>query len=804
MLEQLRHDLGFALRLWRRSPLQTVTILGTVALALGLATSTLCLMGATIWRPAPYPRPDDLESVAVRIATPGEAGKANLAVAEWRDLGRQSRTLSEVALYIPDGVSYTPGGGQPSRRLSALVVSPNLMHTLGVQPALGRAFREEEGVLGKDLRIILSHDLWRRLGADPALVGRTLLIDHEPHEVVGVMPEGFRFPALGSPEAWLPAAFVMERNKLRDHRYARAVARRHPGVSHQAAQAELTAIYESWRKAYPHFYTKPGALVAQPMSERVFAGLMPIVRALLGAALLLLLMACVNAASLLFARANERRRELAARAALGATRRRLLGQLLCESVLFGLVGGALGLLCALWLNDVLAAVGSALTRPLGPVLLDARSVGFALLLSIGAGLLFGLLPAVELSRGEIKDGLRESGRSLAGGRRSGRLRRALTGVQVAIALVLALSAVLQVRRLAEQVSTDVGFTRDGLLTMQAALYRPRTGSKEEMKRVGAELDALLARVRQVPGVEGVTVSCSPLFNDTDVPTTFAVEGRQFSTFARGAGKSFFQVLGLPFVAGRDFSPEEHRDDGPRALVVDEIFARHHLGGAKQALGKVLSFPEYASLMKPVRVVGVVRGVQIHAETGELRGTAFMPFGQWPSETATVTLRTRGEPLALAGSVVAAAGGPSAPAIFDVRTMEDRFTADLGCHRLFAWLTLLLAGLALLFAVLGVYSVMSLSVTQSAREIGLRIALGAVPRVVAGLLIRKGVLLVAWGAVVGAPVAIAIAVLRGAALGASALWLVPVLALFLCLAVLATYLPARRAGRVDPATALRCE
>ena len=813
---QLAQDAGYALRVMRRSPGFTVVAVLTLALGIGVNSAIFSLVHAVLLQPLPYADPDRLVAVSNRWENNPAASLSN---PELMDYAERSRTITIAAMV--SGAVNLAGGGEPER-VTAAFVTTNLLPVLGVAPARGRNFAAEEEREGSAQVAILSHALWmQKFGGDPSIVGRILDVSGEPTEVVGVTPErlllptDFRAPAAA--QILLP--LTLDRAAVRNRRgghYLTAVGRLAPGLSIAAARAEMDGVIASLVREYPDQHRLPQfGIAVSPLRTDLVGDSRPVLGVLLGAVALVLLLACANLASLLLARGEGRRRELAVRASLGAGRLRLIRQLLTETCVLGLAGGAAGLLvAALAMKAVLALDPATLPRA-QQATLSLPVLAFTLAVSLGAGIVFGLLPATQISRVAMGDVLREAGRSSVGGR--GRLRRALVAAQLAIAVVLLVGAGLLLKSFSRLQNVTAGFEPRGVLTF-------RTTAPPSRYREAADVTAFYARlledVRQVPGVAVAGASSGLPLAVNSGDWSFDIEGRVSVPGHRARADWFvvtpgyFEALGVRLVRGR--LPAAEDDERGATLFLNEAAARAEFPG-EDPVGRRVKLSRTTGMEQPWRTIaGIVADVRQRGLERPPRPEMYIPMAQFRHFMAgtqawnmTVVARTPGPPMALAGAMRAAVrrADPEVPAA-DMRAMDEVVGTSLASRRRDTWLIGAFAGLALLVATIGVYGVTAYHVAQRRREIGLRVALGAQRRDVVGMVLAQGLRLVWGGVLVGVPVALlAMGAVRSLLFDVTP-YDVPVFvaipALLAAAAALACALPALRAARLDPAIALRDE
>ena len=801
MLDSLRQDLRYALRQLRSHPGFAAVVLLTLGLGIGANTAMFSVVDAVLLRPLPYP---DASRLVLLQGHKEGIGNEAASVPDFVDWKAQSRSFSGMTAFAGASLNLAGGDGRPPERLIAARVTSDFFRTLGVGPSPGRGFTAAENRPGAGKVVVLAHSLWNdRFGGDPDVVGRAITLNGEPYTVVGIAAPGFAFPSWA--QAWTPVAPQPgSPGQGRRSDFLGVVGRLAPGATLKAARADMAAIGQRLERQYPA--TNTGWSVAvTPLRERIVGDVRPALLVLLGAVGLVLLIACANVANLLLARGAARRRELAMRAALGAPRRRLVGQLLAESLVLSLLGAALGLLLAFWATRALVGLDPAALPRLGEVHVDGAVLLFALGAALVTTALFGLAPALRLTRTDLRRELVEGGRS-AGGRGRSVLDRGLVAGQVAIAVVLLVGAGLLIRSFASLQGVNPGFRTRGVLTARVSLPDHRY---PDDPRVRAFWNDLLARLGGLPGVTraGVT-SDLPLQSGSYL--SFRVEGRPApgpdvvqDAVVCSVGGDYFRTLGIPLVRGRLTDARDGSEDRPVA-VIDRAMARRYWGG-EDPIGDRISFDGN----RWYTIVGVVGNVRTESLDRPGYPHAYLNYRQSPRHGMALALHTDGDPAALAGAVRAAVGqlDPTLP-VYDVRTMREIIETSILRPRFDVMTLGTFAGLALLLALIGIYGVLSYAVSVRLRELGIRMVLGADRGATLRFVLRLGMAPVLAGVAVGlAGAVLAVRVLSGLLYGVSPLdpvTFVLVPAALVAVAALACWLPAWRATRVDPVHALRSE
>ena len=812
-MNSLLQDLRYAVRVLFKSKALTAVALVTLALGIGVNSAIFSVVNAIVLRPLPYARSQDLMVIWGDLHKPG-LEEIEISALELRDFQQQCQAFDQIAAYSTDGFNLT-GIDQPER-LRGAGISANLFPTLGVQPHLGRNIAAEEDVYGNDRVVVLSYSLWqRRFGGDPSVVSRTIQLDGRTMNVVGVMPAGFHFPDRET-EVWIPLAFtpdLLEENNRGSH-FLNVIARLKPGVTTSQAQADLNTV--TARLSSEHTSTYRGGFSARVRSlhEELVGDLRRAMLVLLGAVGLVLLIACANVAHLRLASATSRYREFAIRAALGARRSRVVRQFLTESVLLSLVGGAIGLALAVWVVRVLVLLMPKNTPRLEEIKLDYRVVLFTLGTSLLTGIIFGLAPAFQAARTNLNDVLKEAGRSGGDTSRRLRLRNLLVISEFALSLVLLIGAGLMVKSLLHLQEVKPGFEPARLLTMRIAL--PAT-KYENFNQSRAFFEQLFDRLDARPEVESVGAINLLPFGGGGGDRSFSIEDQPTPAGharpdeqVRFVSPGYFHTMQIPLLGGRDFTRRDLPDTPPVAIV-NSAFARKFWADGN-AIGKRISFS--ANNPKWYEIVGIVgnvkhRGLDI-ADSPELYIPAFQPlFADGNVPSMYVAVRTVNEPSLAAGAMrnEVAAIDRDQP-VSSLMTMDQRISDSVAPRRFNMFILGLFAALALVLAAIGIYGIMAFSVVQRTHEIGVRMALGASGSDVLKLVLRNGVGLALIGIVVGLVAAFAATrVLSSLLYDVSAtdpvIFVIDAVLLAVA-ALLACYIPARRATKVDPLVALRYE
>jgi len=802
-VEQFGQDLRYGARLLRRSPGFSIVAVLTLALGIGANTAMFSVVNAVLLRPLPFPDPDRL----VRIWESSPQGNQRNVVNPLNFLNWRERTRSFQQMAAMHGWdSNITGEGEPLA-VAGMRVSPEFFSVLGVSPFMGRTFVPEEATPGRDNSVIFSYAFWQsHYGGDRHILGRKIMLNGSPANVVGILPPDFHFPR------WKADVYVpmpLERGEAsREGRYLSTIARLKPGVSLAQAQQDLASTAKQLSQEWPDMDKGWNAAVVPFLDDVTESVRLPLLL-LLASVGLVLLIACANVANLLLMRATGRLREMALRAALGAGRRRILQQLLSESLLLALAGWAGGLAVGYWgLRGLLALIPASVPLPrMESIHLDSGVFLFAFGISLATAILFGLAPAIQVSRPRLQSALQKgSERSGVG---VGRVfRRAFVVAEIALALLLLVGAGLLMRSFDRLISVKPGFRTEHLLTM--SLFTSPARYEDNQKR-SQYLERMLAEIRGVPGVEAAgSVHFLPLTGMVSGSCFAPAPGPQPNVSSPGAdflviSPGYFQTMGTPMLSGRDFGAQD-RFGTPSVLVVNHAFAARFFAGASP-IGKKLNV--CWTVPNPVEIVGVVADTRQTELKEAPHPTIFLANAQAPMYFARLVVRTRNDPRQMSHAVQAALHRVDPDqAVSDVQTMEDVFSDSVARPRFQLVLLLVFAGIAVLLATIGVYGVVSYSVGQRTQEIAIRVALGARSGDVSRLVLGEGLVLGGMGVATGLAAALAATRVLGSLLfevtPTDPATLGVVASLQLAVALAATVLPARRAAKVNPMAALRHE
>jgi len=804
-METFFQDLRYGLRTLRKSP--GFALVAVVALALGIASTTaiFSVVDTVLLHPLPYPEANRIFNVSLAQRSTGVGGGA-VSPADYLDWAAQNHVFAYMA--ASRGWQVNLSGGDRPERIRGTMTTGDFFPLFGVRPVLGRTLLPEDSTPGNDHVVVLGYGVWKRsFGSSPGLLGHNIVLNGESYTVVGVMPSDFKPDGYG--ELWLPSRWGVPPNLLRpnqdprpvrDSHYLQAWGRLKPGVSLQQARDEMDAIARRLEKQYPDD-DGDGAISLVGMQENMVSDIRPILVLLLVAVVFVLLIGCANVANLLLARATTRTREVSIRAALGASRLRLVRQLLTESLVLALMGGVAGILLAAWAVPVLLAMSPPDIRDFNAIGINRDVLGFSLAASLLSGILFGLAPAIHASRGNLNESLKEGERGSTSGH--GKTRSLLVVAEVGLSLILLVGSGLLVKSFVRLMQVDPGFDASRMLVFQVGLPPATTPPQQD-----DFYRQVVERLQTVPGVQSAAaVSRLPLAGGNS-DRSFQLPGSEQSYQAdiRVSTPGYFQTMGIPLLKGRGLS-EQDAHSPVLVAVVNEALARTVFPG-QDPIGKYIL--DFGPQLDKVQIVGVVGNVRhVGLETAP-RPEVYLAFGQahWPSVFMVVRSKTS-DPLALASAAqnVVASVNRDIP-LANLRTMQD-VIADSVLRRRFAMLLLaIFAGLAMLLAAIGLYGVMSYTVSQRTHEIGIRMALGAGKGNVLKLVIGQGMRLAAVGVVLGVAGSIALTrLMSGLLYGVSArdpFVFALVAGLLGSVALVANYVPARRAAKVDPMVALRYE
>jgi putative ABC transport system permease protein len=806
-MDTIKQDVRYALRRLFKNPGFTVVAVVTLALGIGANAAIFSVVNGVLLKPLPFFEPDRL----VALYHVSEGKRSSMSGPNFTDVRTLNHTMSEAAAIARVRTILTERG-EPVR-LNGAEVSVSFFDVLGVHPILGRTFRPDENEKGKTDVAVLGYGLWQeRFGADKNVVGQRIVLDGVAKQIVGVMPRGFAYPldrVLWTPLEHTKEFLVSQRSSW----YLVAIGRAKPGVPLERVAADVQTIGKQLSKQYPD-HNEGVDIAAVPLREAMVGGIRRAVLVLLGAVGCVLLIACANVANLLLARAAARESEMAVRAALGAARVRLVRQLLTESVILSVLGGGLGLLMAVWGVALLIRLQPQGIPRLDDVTVDGTVIAFSFALSLVTGLVFGVIPAFQATSSGIAGTLKESGRGALTSRSGARMRGALVVAEMALAVALLAGAGLLVRSFIKLASVDPGFRVDPALTFELSL--PDARYEDEPRQI-AFFDQLLPRLRSIPGVQSAGGVMALPLTGTNFVISFEVAGRppvppsqQPAMQVRVATPEYFQTIGIPLRRGRFFGAEDRRGATPVVLLTESAVRKFFPN--EDPIGKKITIGWGRGQGKPKaggEVVGVIGDVKEEGLSEPNPPEVYLPYNQWPMQSMGVVLKTGVPPETIAAAVRREVHAVDANLpVSNVRTLQQVVERSISQPRFYMALLAIFAAVALALAAIGIFGVLSYTVAQRTREIGIRIALGAPERTVVSLVVRDAMLLVAGGILIGSGAAYLLGQTLETLLfetrRTDPVTFGSVAALLAVVALLASYAPARRATRVDPIVALRAE
>jgi predicted permease len=820
-VETFLNDLKHSLRLFAKNPAFAFAAVSALALGIGANTAIFSVVNAVLVKPVPFPEPDRLVMFMNTSPQGSDQAASPAKFAHWQ---QQTSVVQHVAAFRNGVINYTRG--ETPEQLRSSRVSAEYFRLFGAPIIQGRSFSPEEDRPNGEKVVVLSHGLWvRRFGSDPGIIGKTISLSGNPYVVIGVVGPSFNVSEFGpAPEVWVP--FQLDPNSVDQGHYFSAAGRVKPGVTLAQAKAQLELSAEAYRQKYPNALPRNNGFSVTPFHEAFVANVRPTLWVMVGAVSFVLLIACANVANLLLVRATVRKREIAIRAAIGAGRGRIIRQLLTESVVLSLAGGALGLVLGIVGIRALLSINTAGLPRLGQggslVGLDWRVFGFTILLSIGTGILFGLIPALHGSRTDLSATLKESGGRSGTGFRQNKTRSLLVVSEVALALILLVGSALLIRTLVALRAVDPGFDANNVLTMNVSLTGPRfvkSAAVDQMIRDGVE------RLRALPGVEEASATCCvPLQGGYGLP--FLIVGRPLEQgpFHGNGGwttvsPGYFEVFKIPVKRGRTFT---ERDDnlGPPVAIINEAMARQYWKDSdplndQLVIGKGI-MREF-STEQPRQIIGVVADSRDGGLNNNPRPKMFIPQAQVPDAANALNvgispmawvIRTRMEPYSLSSQIQEQLRQVTGLPVSNIRTMNEIVSLSTSRQRFNMVLMTIFGSVALLLAAIGIYGLMAYSVQQRTQEIGIRMALGAQSGDVRKMVVFQGMSLTLVGVVIGVALAFwlsrFIATFLFGVQARDPLAFIGIPILLSLVAFVAVWLPARRASRVDPVIALRYE
>jgi putative ABC transport system permease protein len=802
-------DLKYGARVLLKSPGVTVVAVLTLALGIGANSAIFSVVNAVLLKPLPY---EEADRLVFLTEWSRQVPNMSFSVANFKDVRDQNRVFDGIVAFRSQNFVMT-GAGE-AERLAGRQATHGLFRTLRLKPVLGREFTEEEDKVGAEPVVLLGEGFWdRRFGRDPNILGRQLVLNGESYTVIGVLPTNMH-GTFRLADVWTPLLRLEDQlggpSRRGNHPGIYVAGRLKPGITVEQARTEVTGIARRLAEQYPNSNSRQ-SMTVEPLLKAVVGDLRPALLVLLGAVVFVLLIACSNVANLLLARATVRQREIAVRTALGAGRLRIVRQLLTESILLSVTGGVVGMLLSFAGVKGLVAITPKNTPRFNEIRVDWTVLLFTMLLSVATGLIFGLFPAVQATKPDSGEALKEGGRGASAGRGRHRVRNALVVAEVSLALVLLVGAGLMLRSFLRVLEADPGFRPEKVLTMNISLPQVKYG---EPAKIRTFYQQVLERVRAIPGVE-MPATTLPLLGGWQ--TSFMVEGQPEppqgqmpSTDIARVSPDFHRAIGIRLLKGRYFTDQD-TDGRPLVCIVDETMAQAYWPG-EDALGRKLKFGRDPN--SPwLTVVGVVGHVKNYGVDQESRVETYVPLMQNPNGAATLVVRTATDPTAVTAAIRKAvlSVDPEVP-VYSVQPLAEILSNSRAQRRMAAQLLAVFSALALVLAAIGIYGVMSYSVTQRTHEIGIRLALGARENDIMRMVLGRGMVLTAVGVVIGMLMAfgMSISLVRATA---TILFRVsstdpPTFAstpiLLILVALLACYIPARRALRVEPMTALREE
>ena len=812
-MDTLFRDIRYSLRFLIKSPAFTAIALLSIALGIGANTTVFSVINAVLLRSVPYNDPNTL--MLLWGDTPGAPSLRNhsqVSATDVADYRAQTSVFEDVATYSGWYPTMT-GDGEPER-IPAIQVGDGFFKIMKGQPLLGRVFTAEEQVDGKDFVIVLGYGLWqRRFAGDPNIVGKTVQLSGRPYNIVGVMGSDFHpLPStLVSPEGqfYRPVGENYD-DSARDERHLRAIARLKPGATVEQARNDVKVIAQRLEQQHPLTNKDQGAYVVS-ITDEITGGIRPTLLMIFGAVIFVLLVACANVANLLLARSTVRFKEITIRSAIGAARSQLIRQLLTESLLLALLGGGLGLLLAIWGTGLVESAGSKINPMFHDIHVDMRCLAFTFGISIITGLIFGLAPAMQISRPNLAESLKESGRGSGPSASRNRLRSGLVVSEIALTVVLLVCAGLLIRTVMRLRDVDTGFKTQNVLAMNVGLPGIRYPKPENQVAFYKEVTQ---RIASLPGVKASgTTSVLPLSGNFDgrgllVEDHPKPRGEEITVDLYIASPGYLRAMEIPLVKGRAITDQDTTDAVKIALINSTMAAQ--LWPNEDPLGKRIKFPGSEKSPQPWRtIVGVVKDVSQYALDKKAPMQIYVPHAQFPTGFSTIVVKTENDPTAMTAAVrreIQAVDRDQA--VFNVTTLEQLMGDSILMRRFFMILLLVFAGLALTLAAVGIYGVMSYVASQRTHEIGIRMALGAQASDVLKLIIGNGMVLAMIGVAAGLAGSFALTrLLAGLLFGVSATDAITFTLVSLALiavALFACYIPARRATKVDPLVALRYE
>ncbi len=803
-MKMIWNDVRYGFRQLRKNPGFTAVTVLTLALGIGATTAIFSVVNGLLLRPLPYDQPDRIVRVYDNYLRLGFE-RISMSEPEFIDCRDQSEAFEDIAVFRPMGFNLL--GADEPQRLGGACVSAGFFRVLGTNPMLGRTFLPEEDRPGQNHVVLMSHGLWeRRFGADPNLIGQTLRLNDESYTVVGIMSPRFQFPEHA--DLWVPIAISLQSLDFRGRRYLSAIARLKPGATVNQAQVNMDLIARRLAEQYPDNYPKDSgwSISVVPLHDDIVGDIRPALLVLFGAVSFVLLISCTNVVNLLLVRANAREKEIAIRSALGAKGMRLVRQLITENMLLALIGGGLGLLLAFWSIDLLVTFIPANVPRLEDIGVDRKVLGFTLAVSLLTGVTFGLVPALKALRPGLNEWLKEGGRRTSPGARRRNVQSLLVISEVALALLLLIGAGLMVKSFFHLRKVDPGFNPIRVLTTDISLSESRYSQSHD---VSSFYRQVLNQLEGQPPVQSVGVTSRLPLRGGEA-CGYGLEERRFDMNQiaefRAISPGYFRAMGIPLLSGRDFD-ERDSENGTGVIIINETMARRTWPN-EDPVGKRLAIDktEERGMREIVGVVGDVKHYGLNAES---RREMYVPYLQRPRHSMTLVVRARSEPIPLAQAVREAVRKVDKDQpVFNIRTLENLLSNSVSRPRFSGLLLTIFSAVGLVLAAIGIYGVISYSVSHRTHEIGIRMALGAVRSDVMKMVLRQGLRLTLAGLAVGIVAAFTLTrIISNLLYGVSPtdpLTFVGVSLLLAGVALVACYIPARRATRIDLMEALRYE
>jgi putative ABC transport system permease protein len=815
-MDILLQDIRYAARKLLRTPSFTIIAVTTLALAIGATTAVFSIVNGVLLKPLPFQNPDEV----MMVGSMSKEGKlVHLSAPDFIDYRDQTHSFIGMAqVQERTSANLSVAGSEPTR-LNAAAVGARFFELLGTRMAFGRGFIAGEDLHGAQKVTVLSDRLWRSgFGADPRVIGRTITLNGDQYTVVGVAPASLTFPSM--PDLWTPfelEAWMVDPENRGAH-FINAIARLRPGVTEDAARRDMASLGERLRKDYPRTNASFGG-TAQSLQSWVVGDVRSTLLTMFGAVAFVLLIACANVANLLLVRASVRETEIAVRTALGAGRTRIIRQLVTESVMLSVVAAMIGGALAAWAVDAIVAFGPKGLPRLDDIAVDTRVLAFSVCVAIATGLAFGLVPAMYAGRTELGQMLKESARGSSGRRATQRTRSLLVVSEMALAVVLLVGAGLLIKSFVRLMQVDPGFNADNIVSFNVSLPSGKYALDRDIRRFGMQVQEGLTAM---PGTQPVAVAFGRPMDPIGMRTVIDIAGRppapadkRLTADVRLVTANFFSTLGMHIIRGRSFTKEEENWGPPPVVVVTETFAKKYFPNS-DAIGQRIKLGvthdtggKNSDVTSGGQIVGILKDVRNKSLNADPYPAVYLGWGTYPVGDMAFLVRSRAEPAAIAAGIRERVHGVDAQIpIYDLHTMTEVVAESVSQPRFYMVLLSAFAVLALLLAALGIYGVISYTVSQRTRELGIRIALGATQDRVVRLVLGQGLALTVTGIGVGLVGAFWLMHLLASLLfgvGATDIGtFAGVAAVLLAVAALASYLPARRAARVDPLIAMHAD